>query len=230
MDPVQVLIVGSFTCDPSVADSEWICCMFGDTEVPVEIIQEGVICCRAPPHLPGKVTICITSGNREACSEVREFEYRPKDTDKDKDKPTNLTENESTRTHQELSLLVRFVHLLLLSDTKNTTTDLPEGSIAADSWAQVIEALSDGSLASSKATDWLLEQLLKDKFQRWISNKSMDENALPTLSKKEQEIIHMVSGLGFVWALTPILKAGVGINFRDSNGWTALHWAARFGR
>ncbi|KAL7607503.1 hypothetical protein Lser_V15G14565 [Lactuca serriola] len=229
-EPTKVLIVGSFTCDPSVADSEWICCMFGDTEVPVEIIQEGVICCRAPPHLPGKVTICITSGNREACSEVREFEYRPKDTDKDKDKPTNLTENESTRTHQELSLLVRFVHLLLLSDTKNTTTDLPEGSIAADSWAQVIEALSDGSLASSKATDWLLEQLLKDKFQRWISNKSMDENALPTLSKKEQEIIHMVSGLGFVWALTPILKAGVGINFRDSNGWTALHWAARFGR
>ncbi|CAI9278171.1 unnamed protein product [Lactuca saligna] len=228
-ETTKVLIVGSFTCDPSVEDSEWICCMFGDTEVPVEIIQEGVICCRAPPHLPGKVTICITSGNREACSEVREFEYRPKD----KDKPSSLTENESTRTHQELLLLVKFVRLLLVSDTKNTITDLPEGSIAAgeeDSWGQVIDALSDGSLASSKTTDWLLEQLLKDKFQRWISNRCMDENALPTLSKKEQELIHMVSGLGFVWALTPILKAGVGINFRDVSGWTALHWAARFGR
>ncbi|GKD52871.1 calmodulin-binding transcription activator 4-like protein isoform X2 [Tanacetum coccineum] len=40
----------------------------------------------------------------------------------------------------------------------------------------------------------------------------------------------MVSGLGFVWALAPILKSGVGINFRDTNGWTALHWASRFGR
>ena len=52
--------------------------MFGDVEVPVEIIQDGVISCEAPSHLPGKVTLCITSGNRESCSEVREFEYRDK--------------------------------------------------------------------------------------------------------------------------------------------------------
>ncbi|GJR31697.1 ankyrin repeat-containing protein [Tanacetum coccineum] len=69
-EPSKVLIVGTFTCDPQ--NNEWIC-MFGDTEVPVEIIQEGVISCHAPPHTPGKVTICITSGNREACSEVEMF-------------------------------------------------------------------------------------------------------------------------------------------------------------
>ncbi|GMP82308.1 hypothetical protein CsSME_00036678 [Camellia sinensis var. sinensis] len=40
----------------------------------------------------------------------------------------------------------------------------------------------------------------------------------------------MVAGLGFEWALNPILNSGVGVNFRDINGWTALHWAARFGR
>ncbi|KAI3497618.1 hypothetical protein L1887_33048 [Cichorium endivia] len=232
-EPTKVLIVGSFTCDPS--DSEWIC-MFGDIEVPVEIIQEGVICCQAPPHLPGKVTICITSGNREACSEVREFDYR------DKHKPTmyvhtNSTEDESSRSSEELLLLVQFVQMLLLSDNKgeqngkNTITDLPEGSMAGeDSWAQVMEAVLDGRLAPFKTTDWLLEELLKDKFQRWISSKFQEENGFSTLSKKEQGMIHMVSGLGFAWALTPILKSGVGINFRDVNGWTALHWAARYGR
>lgn len=50
------------------------------------------------------------------------------------------------------------------------------------------------------------------------------------MSKKEQGVIHTVAGLGFEWALNPILSHGVGINFRDINGWTVLHWAAHFGR
>ncbi|XP_024990838.1 calmodulin-binding transcription activator 4 isoform X4 [Cynara cardunculus var. scolymus] len=64
----------------------------------------------------------------------------------------------------------------------------------------------------------------------YASEPTKDESAVPALSKREQGIIHMVSGLGFGWALTPILNSGVGVNFRDINGWTALHWAARFGR
>ncbi|PHU19769.1 Calmodulin-binding transcription activator 4 [Capsicum chinense] len=40
----------------------------------------------------------------------------------------------------------------------------------------------------------------------------------------------MIAGLGFEWALHPILNAGVSANFRDISDWTALHWAARFGR
>ncbi|KAJ9563960.1 hypothetical protein OSB04_009120 [Centaurea solstitialis] len=225
----KVLIVGSFTCEPS--NLEWIC-MFGDTEVPVEIIQEGVICCQAPPHSPGKVTICITSGNREACSEVREFEYRDK---QNTYVHTNLTENESSRSSEELLLLVRLAQILLSDQVgqskKNVGIDLLESSMAGeDSWDRVIETLLDGSLESSRTSDWLLEELLKDKFRWWLSSKLQDNNVLPAWSKKEQGIIHMVSGLGFVWALTPILKSGVGINYRDVNGWTALHWAARFGR
>ncbi|PWA58809.1 ethylene induced calmodulin binding protein [Artemisia annua] len=215
-EPSKVLIVGTFTCDPQ--NTKWIC-MFGDTEVPVEIIQEGVISCHAPPHTPGKVTICITCGNREACSEVREFEYR--------DKPhihvhNTSTENEISRSSEELQLLVKFVQTLLSDKIGQKGSE--------DSWTQIIEALTDDSLPSSRTTDWLLEELLKDKLETWLSSKLQDDNTLPALSKGEQGIIHMVSGLGFVWALAPILKSGVGINFRDANGWTALHWASRFGR
>ncbi|KAK9063540.1 hypothetical protein SSX86_017410 [Deinandra increscens subsp. villosa] len=217
-EPTKVLIIGTFTRD--LTKRQWYC-MFGETEVPAEIIQEGVLCCYAPTCLPGKVAICITSGNQESCSEIREFEYR--------DKPynyTNKTEAKS-RNSEELLLLVRFMYMLLSGHLSQNDESLTAGD---DSWSQVIETLLDGSLESSNATDWLLEELLKDKLQIWLSSRLQNKKGVTDLSKREQGIIHMISGLGFGWALTPILKSGVGVNFRDINGWTALHWAARFGR
>ncbi|KAJ9554577.1 hypothetical protein OSB04_018622 [Centaurea solstitialis] len=228
-EPTKVLVIGAFACD--VAEREWYC-MFGDTEVPVEIVQEGVLRCYAPPSLPAKVTLCITSGNRESCSEIREFEYCDKPSTYI---PTNQTDKKSTRSSEESLLLVRFVQMLLSDQVRQreerARIDLLASSMAGeDSWSQVIEALLDGSLASSSATDWLLEELLKDKLQQWLASRLQDKGGVPALSKREQGMIHMISGLGFGWALTPILNSGVGVNFRDINGWTALHWAARFGR
>nr|XP_043631412.1 calmodulin-binding transcription activator 4 [Erigeron canadensis] len=225
-EPTKVLVIGTFTQDQS--RREWYC-MFGDTEVPVEIIQDGVLCCYAPPSLPGKVTLCITSGNRESSSEIREFEFR--------DKPNTYIHNDPTdkksRNSEELLLLVKFVQMLLSDHSIQNgkpKIDLTGSMAGEDSWAQIFEALLDGSLASSNATEWLLEELLKDKLQQWLSSRVLGKNDVPALSKREQGVIHMISGLGFGWALPPILNSGVGVNFRDINGWTALHWAARFGR
>ncbi|KAL7241286.1 hypothetical protein ACSBR2_006830 [Camellia fascicularis] len=232
-EATKVVIVGSFLCDPS--ECAWTC-MFGDIEVPVQIIQEGVICCLAPPRLPGKVTLCITSANRESCSEVREFEYHAK--------PSSFAHcsssmKETTKSPDELLLLVRFVRMLL-SDPSVQKGDNTESGIylwdkfkaGEDSWDRVIEALLFGNWTSSSTTDWLLQELLKDKLQQWLSSRSQGGCDQPgcSLSKKEQGIIHMVAGLGFEWALNAILNSGVSVNFRDINGWTALHWAAQFGR
>ncbi|KAK4265058.1 hypothetical protein QN277_026160 [Acacia crassicarpa] len=227
-EATKVIIVGSFLCLPT--SSAWAC-MFGEHEVPVEIIQDGVIRCEAPSHLPpGKVTLCVTSGNRESCSEVREFEYR----NKDSCPHCNSLETESTRSPEELLLLVRFAQMILSdsSITESGNYELGKQKYDDDSWSQVIEALLVGSGTSSGTVDWLLEELLKDKLQLWLSSIShkRNEETGSSLSKKEQGIIHMVAGLGFEWALNPILSCGVNINFRDINGWTALHWAARFGR
>ncbi|KAK9934348.1 hypothetical protein M0R45_021495 [Rubus argutus] len=228
-EATKVIVIGSFMCDPS--ESAWTC-MFGDVEVPAEIIQEGVIRCEAPPHLPGKVTICITSGNRESCSEVREFEYRVRS--------SSFTPNNSPPTEawsaEELLLLVRFAQILL-SDSPMQRRDTVESEFLRkskaddDTWSSIIETLLDGSGSSSSTIYWLLEEFLKDKMEQWISSRSLvlDQTDC-SLSKKEQGIIHMIAGLGFEWALNPILNFGVNINFRDINGWTALHWAARFGR
>ncbi|XP_042020057.1 calmodulin-binding transcription activator 4-like isoform X1 [Salvia splendens] len=216
----KIIIIGSFFCDSS--ECEWAC-MIGDTEVPVQIIQEGVLCCYAPAHLPGEVSICITSGNREACSEVREFEYRAKS---DVPAPSNLTGTEAYKNPDELVSLVRFIQMLL-SDAQQAS----ESRNDEDSWSQVIDALLVGASTSSSTLDWLLQELLKEKLQLWLSSKLQNnEEKGCSLSKKEQGIIHMVAILGFEWALQPILNSGVSVNFRDNNGWTALHWAARYGR
>lgn len=210
--------------------------MFGDLEAPVQIIQEGVICCEAPPHRPGKVTLCITSGNRESCSEVREFEYQIKAS---ACAHCNSPDTEAAKSPEELLLLVRFVQMLL-SESLTQKGDAVESEIQLlrrskadeDSWGHVIEALLVGSGTSSSMIDWILQELLKDKLCQWLSSISQEgpDQTGCSLSKKEQGIIHMVAGLGFEWALNPILNYGVNINFRDINGWTALHWAARFGR
>ncbi|XP_052622957.1 calmodulin-binding transcription activator 4 isoform X2 [Lactuca sativa] len=207
-ESTKVLIIGKFTCDSDTYKNKWYC-MFGETEVPIEIMQEGVLCCYAPPLPPGKVTVCITSGNRESISETREFEYLEK----------HRGGKKCWRSSEELLLLVRFVQMLL--------SEKEGGEEVEESWSQLIEGVLDGSLASYDAIDCLLEELLKEKLKQWLSSSS---SSCGLLSKREQGIIHMVSGLGFGWALTPILNSGVGVNFRDINGWTALHWAARFGR
>ncbi|KAL8532870.1 hypothetical protein ACS0TY_009176 [Phlomoides rotata] len=226
-EDTKIIIIGSFYCDPS--ECEWAC-MIGDIEVPVQIIQEGVLCCHAPAHQQGKFNICITSGNRESCSEVREFEYRVKPNVCTHSNPPGIEANKSA---EELLLLVRFVQMLLSDQlpkegvSESRIDLLGKSRIAEDSWIQVIDALLFGnSTSSSTLKDWLLQELLKDKLEVWLSSKLQKES----LSKKEQGIIHMVAGLGFEWALQPILNSGVSINFRDINGWTALHWAARFGR
>lgn len=205
--------------------------MFGDTEVPIQIIQDGVIRCLAPPHFhPGKVTLCITSSNRESCSEIKEFEYRA---------PTNCIHDSASvvevkKTRDEILMLAKFVQSLLSDESSQDGSGRHSLRMKADndSWEQIIESLLLGGETTSTTVDWIMQELLKDKLQQWISSKFSAKGDQPGcfLSKKEQGIIHMIAGLGLEWALNPFLSLGVNVNFRDLNGWTALHWAARFGR
>ncbi|XP_074310037.1 calmodulin-binding transcription activator 4 isoform X1 [Silene latifolia] len=228
-DSTKVIIVGSFLCDPS--DCTWHC-MFGDVEVPLQVLQDGVFTCHAPSHLSGKVTLCITSGNRESCSEIKEFEYREKhSTCKHCDK----REEETSRGTEEMLLLLRLVKMLLsdIPINRGGNNELEVDLCLKDkgidnSWDQIMEALLVGGGSSTTTLEWLLQQLIKDKLQQWLSSHTTGVDSF--LSRKEQGVIHMISGLGYEWALNPLLDYGVGVNFRDINGWTALHWAARFGR
>lgn len=232
---MQVIITGDFLCN--YLEIDWKV-MFGDVQVPAEIIQKGVIRCQAPAHAAGRVSLCLTSGNRESCSEVREFEYRANPETSGSER--NVQNASASRNTEELKLLTKLTQTLLCEYAANLSQKedgLPQNDFSGklistnDKWDQIIESLLHSNDDTSGVLNSLLQELLKDKLmQRLLTISKTGAMANCSLSRQEQSILHMISGLGFLWALNPILEAGVGVNFRDSKGWTALHWAARFGR
>lgn len=200
--------------------------MFGDSEVPVEIVQPGVLRCHTPLQSSGNLRICITSGNREVCSDFKDFEFCSK--------PTS---SRPLKSSEELLLLAKLVRMLL---SGNGSPEVPDGDpqsgqcpklrMNEELWDRLIDELKVGCKNPLSSVDWILEELLKSKLQQWLSVKFRGLNGRVSLSKHEQGVIHLISALGYEWALSSVLSVGVGLNFRDSNGWTALHWAAYFGR
>uniref|UniRef100_A0ACD5UXH9 Uncharacterized protein n=1 Tax=Avena sativa TaxID=4498 RepID=A0ACD5UXH9_AVESA len=229
----KVVITGDFLCD--LSNSCWAV-MFGDSEVPVEIVQPGVLRCHTPLHSSGKLTLYITTGNREICSEVKEFEFRARSA------ASSLTDlapsSRSTKSTEELSLLAKFSRILLCDDGSSAVSSgfpqsgqSPNRKINEEQWQRLIDELDVGCENPPSVVDWIMEELLKSKLQQWLSLKLQGNNGTYcSLSKNEQGMIHLISALGYEWALSSVLSAGVGINLRDLNGWTALHWAAYFGR
>lgn len=234
---MQVIITGEFHCSPS--EYTWTI-VFGDAEVPLEFVQNGVFRCLAPSHTAGKVKLFITSGKGKPCSEVKEFEYREK---LEITSTTNASSQKGTKSSEELLLLVKLVQLLLPehitatvpqdSDMEQEASHLresEESEESSDMFDPIIEALFAGSMASDNIMEAIVQVLVKDKLQQWLSFKHQKDTGEYLLSKRDQCIIHMISGMGFQWALRPILNTGININCRDPDGWTALHWAAHFGR
>lgn len=236
----KVLIIGNFIGNPS--EHTW-CCMFGDIEVPAEVIREGVLCCKAPPHAPGKLSFCVTCGNREACSEIREFEYRVKPHSYASESiPASRDANHG---HEELMLQVRFARMLLSERKSASSQDITtkEGvaelkdvmlwleAVSDDQWEQIECTVGGGGVPLAYTKEWLLQTFLKEKLCQWLSYKNNEgEKGASVLNNHGQGVLHIASALGYEWAITPLLNAGVGINFRDAHGWTALHWASHYGR
>ncbi|KAE8677847.1 Detected protein of confused Function [Hibiscus syriacus] len=191
----KVLIIGTYLRSrEEVAKYNWSC-MFGEVEVPAEVIADGILSCHAPPHSVGQVPFYVTCSNRLACSEVREFDYRSGFT-----KDINILDIYDVVSRE---MLMRFQSLLSLK-----------------------------SLSHPKHhSEGCLQKLMKEKLYSWLLHKIVEDGKGPTvLDEKGQGVLHLAAALGYDWAIEPTVTAGVSVNFRDANGWTALHWAAFCGR
>ncbi|KAL8478988.1 hypothetical protein ACS0TY_030763 [Phlomoides rotata] len=227
---IKVLIMGRFLrSQEEVGNQKWAC-MFGELEVPAQIVGDGVLRCLTPPHEAGRVSFYITCSNRLACSEVREFEFRAS--------PVEDVDSEETR------LSMRFVKLLSLgSDTPQASFINVEAEIFEScskisallkddtEWEQMLNFSKHDQFSADEVKDQLLQKLLKEKLHNWLLQKIVEGGKGPNvLDEDGQGVLHFAAALGYDWAITPTIDAGVSLNFRDANGWTALHWAAYYGR
>ncbi|KAK1439490.1 hypothetical protein QVD17_05309 [Tagetes erecta] len=226
---IKVLITGRFLRSrQELQHCEWAC-MFGEVEVPAEVVADGVLRCHAPVHKPGRVPFYVTCSNRLACSEVREFEFQASEKNNNNSTQDMDSENSS-------EMLNRFVKLLSLGSPNfvpsvNNPELLSQLSILiqGDKWDQMLK--SEEEFFSGKAQNQLFEKLLKEKLYSWLLHKVAEGGkGASVLDEGGQGVLHFAGALGYDWVIPPTVAAGVSINFRDVNGWTALHWAAYCGR
>ncbi|XVE83136.1 hypothetical protein DITRI_Ditri16bG0063300 [Diplodiscus trichospermus] len=234
---IKVLITGRFLKSRDEAQSCKWSCMFGEVEVPAEVIADGVLRCHTPRHDAGRVPFYVTCSNRLACSEVREFEYR-----------VNHIQDIDTMDHPSSNAIeildLRFGRLLCLgssspySNTYNIA-DIPQLSSKINSllkedieeWDQMLRLNSGEEILPEKMKEQMFLKLLKEKLRVWLLQKIAEGGKGPSiLDEVGQGVVHFAAALGYDWALEPTIVAGVSVNFRDVNGWTALHWAASCGR
>ncbi|XP_022141955.1 calmodulin-binding transcription activator 2-like isoform X2 [Momordica charantia] len=231
----EVVIIGKFLGNNHSTKCYWSC-MFGEVEVPAEVLADGILCCHAPPHSVGQVPFYVTCSNRLACSEVREFDYLAGSA-----KDVDVTDVYAAAT-EELFMHLRFERLLSLrsSDPPN---NLSEGTLEKrnlirklillkeeeDCYGEELNSQNDRVQHQSK--DSLFGKLMREKLYSWLIRKVIEDSKGPNiLDDKGQGVLHLAAALGYDWAIRPVVAAGVSINFRDVNGWTAVHWAAFCGR
>ncbi|KAJ7529484.1 hypothetical protein O6H91_15G052700 [Diphasiastrum complanatum] len=242
----KVVIVGDFLDrGRTFSECTW-CCMFGEIEVPAEVIQVGVLRCKAPPHEPGRVPFYITCRDRLACSEIREFEYRIQNSTclalSSGSSDSLISNSQDIRSS---SLLVRFARLLsskpdeaLAMDSLWSKEELGSAekicyltSNSDEEWRNLDSHAKGLTMPSSDVKEQVVQILFKQKLQDWLLRKVHEENkGVCVFDNEGQGVLHLAATLGYDWAVAPILAAGVGVNFRDFHGWTALHWAASYGR
>uniref|UniRef100_A0A0E0IR94 Protein kinase domain-containing protein n=1 Tax=Oryza nivara TaxID=4536 RepID=A0A0E0IR94_ORYNI len=173
-----------------------------------------------------------------ACSGVREFEFRPTDSQyMDAPRPLGGTNKVYFRMRLDnlLSLGPDEYRAAITNQSSTKMIDLSKKIISLlannDEWSKVLKLVDDNELFTDNRQDQFAVHLIKRKLHIWLLHKvRAGGKELSVLDDEGLGVIHLAAALGFDWAIRATVAAGVNINFRDVHGWTALHWAAFCGR
>lgn len=233
---MQILIIGTFLrSQTEVVNCNWSC-MFGEVEVPAEVLASGILCCQAPPLKVGRVPFYVTCSNRLACSEVREFDYT-------ESFAQNVDVSDFYNSSTEMQLHLSLEKLLSSTSVLHSNYSFDNDMVKRNLMFKLItlkeeealldreELMSEKNASQQKVKELTFFRQVKEKLYSWLLRKGIEDGKGPNVLNEEgQGVIHLIAALSYDWAIVPIITAGVNINFRDVNGWTALHWAASYGR
>lgn len=99
-----------------------------------------------------------------------------------------------------------------------------------NSWAYLIKSVQGNKLSFDQAKDNLFELTLKNRLKEWLMEKVLEGRNTLDYDSKGLGVIHLCAILGYNWSIQLFSLSGLSLNFRDKQGWTALHWAAYYGR
>ncbi|KAK2990263.1 hypothetical protein RJ640_014715, partial [Escallonia rubra] len=235
-EETKILVIGFFQDGhPQLAKSN-LFCVCGDASVPVEVVQPGVFRCLVLPSKAGVVKLYMSFDGRNPISQVLDFEYRT---------PENCNSLlQSKDKWEEFRVQMRLAHLLFSSSkslnilsSRVSPNALKEAKAftrktlhIVDSWAYLIKSIEDNKVSFSHAKDSLFELALQNRLQEWLCERVVEGRKISDRDDQGQGIIHLCSILGYTWAIYPFSWSGLSLDYRDKYGWTALHWAAYYGR
>jgi len=187
--------------------------MFDQVEVPAEIVQDGVLRCRIPPHFkPGYVSFCVTRGNFIIFSEVCHFEYRVRQTATDS---MNMNErNFKLRIIEQLERLEREV---------NSSNSMDSITISES----IIESLSQ-----SFEDKYFTEKQLEEVFVKIFLNLMEGIENNDTLNAKDRDgltLLHYACALRYQLLASRLISFGANVNVQDHNGNSPFQWAMKNG-
>ncbi|XP_021774123.1 calmodulin-binding transcription activator 5-like isoform X1 [Chenopodium quinoa] len=233
----KILVVGFFHQEYRHLAKSIVYCVCGDTCVPAEIIQVGVFRCMVSPQSPGSVNFYLSIDCSTPISQVLTFEFRPPAI-------TNQAVREDNSQWDMFRIQMRLAFLLfttsrsldILSSLVSQSA-LKEGknfalkySNVADSWAYFAKLIQSGKITLERAKDNLFELSIKSRLKEWLLERVVDGSKISERDDEGQGVLHLCAILGYTWAIYLFSYSGLSLDFRDKFGWTALHWAAYYGR
>lgn len=215
-------------------------CICGDSCVPAEYVQAGVYRCFIPPHSPGMVNLYLSADGHKPISQCFTFEHRPLPVFSGE----TVFKNDQESKWEEFELQVRLAHLLFTSSNKLnvlSTNITPENLLDAkklsnktshllNSWAYLIKSVQGNKVSFDQAKDHIFELTLKNRIKEWLMEKVLEGRSARDYDSKGLGVIHLCAILGYTWSIQLFSLSGLSLDFRDKQGWTALHWAAYYGR
>ncbi|ESR32661.1 hypothetical protein CICLE_v10004273mg [Citrus x clementina] len=237
-EKTKILVTGFFHKDCLHLSKSNMFCVCGEVRVPAEFVQAGVYRCFLPPHSPGLFLLYMSLDGHKPISQVLNFEYRSPQLHA----PVASSEDKSK--WEEFQVQMRLAHLLFSSfkGLKILSSKVPPNSLKeakkfaskstciSNSWAYLFKSIGDKRTSLPEAKDSFFELTLKSKLKEWLLERVVEGSKTTEYDVHGQGVIHLCAMLGYTWAILLFSWSGLSLDFRDKYGWTALHWAAYYGR
>ncbi|KAJ6350794.1 hypothetical protein OIU78_006842 [Salix suchowensis] len=234
----KILVTGYFHEQYLHLAKSKLFCICGDAFVLAEVVQAGVYSCMVLPHSPGLVNLCLSLDGSKPISQILSFEYlAPPVHD-------SVVLSEEKSKWEEFHLQMRLTYLL--SSTSKTLNALSskvspaklkeakkfanKTSNISNTWAHLIKSIEGSRISVAQAKDGLFELSLRNAIKEWLLERILEGCKTTEYDAQGLGVIHLCAIMGYTWSAYLFSWSGLSLDFRDKHGWTAIHWAAYYGR